>query len=135
MKPEEVRRIAILGAGVMGHGIAQIAAQAGISVTVRDIEQSFLDGAKAGINKNLGRLVERGRLKQEDLPTIIGKINMTLSLPDAVKDADVVIEAVPERMEVKHAVWSEVAQHTRLDAILATNTSSLSITEMATVVL
>ncbi|OGD56491.1 hypothetical protein A3K78_11235 [Candidatus Bathyarchaeota archaeon RBG_13_52_12] len=134
MKPEEVRRIAILGAGVMGHGIAQIAAQAGISVTVRDIEQSFLDGAKAGINKNLGRLVERGRLKQEDLPTIIGKINMTLSLPDAVKDADVVIEAVPERMEVKHAVWSEVAQHTRLDAILATNTSSLSITEMATVV-
>ena len=134
MKPEEVRRIAILGAGVMGHSIAQIAAQAGISVTVRDIEQSFLDGAKAGINKNLGRLVERGRLKQEDLLTIIGKIKMTLSLPDAVKDADVVIEAVPERMDVKHAVWSEVTQHTRPDAILATNTSSLSITEMATVV-
>jgi len=134
MKPEEIRRIAILGAGIMGHGIAQIAAQAGISVTVRDIEQSFLDGAKAGINKNLGRLIERGRLEQEDLHAILGRINMTLSLPDAVKEADVIIEAVPERMEIKHAVWGEVTQHARLDAILATNTSSLSITEMATVV-
>jgi enoyl-CoA hydratase/3-hydroxyacyl-CoA dehydrogenase len=134
MKPEGVSRIAILGAGVMGHGIAQIAAQAGISVIIRDIEQSLLDGAKAGINKNLGRLVERGSLKQEDLPVIVGRISMTLSLTDAVRDADIIIEAVPERMGVKHAVWSEVSQHTKPEAILATNTSSLSITEIAKVV-
>ncbi len=134
MKPEEVRKIAILGAGVMGHGIAQIAAQAGITVVISDVGQSFLDGAKAGIEKNLARLVERGRLKAEEVPAIMGRINMTLSLPDAVKDADVVIEAVPERMEVKHSVWGEVSQNARLDAILATNTSSLSITEMASVV-
>ncbi len=134
MKPEGVSRIAVLGAGVMGHGIAQIAAQAGISVVIRDVEQSFLDNAKAGIEKNLARLVERGRLKQEEVPAIMGRIGMTLSLPDAVRDADVVVEAVPERMEVKHSVWGEVSRNARSDAILATNTSSLSITEMSTVV-
>ena len=134
MKPEGVGRIAVLGAGVMGHGIAQIAAQAGIYVIIRDIEQSFLDGAKTGIEKNLTRLIERGRLKQEDVPAIMGRISMTLSLPDAVKDADLVVEAVPERMEVKHAVWGEVSKHTRADTIFATNTSSLSITKMAVVV-
>ncbi|MCX6649486.1 MAG: 3-hydroxyacyl-CoA dehydrogenase NAD-binding domain-containing protein [Candidatus Bathyarchaeota archaeon] len=134
MKPEGVGRITVLGVGVMGHGIAQIAAQAGISVTIRDIEQSFLDGAKTGIEKNLARLVERGRLKQEDVPAIMGRIGTTLSLPDAVRDADLVVEAVPERMEVKHAVWGEVSKHARADAILATNTSSLSITKMAVAV-
>ncbi len=134
MKPEGVTRIAVLGAGVMGHSIAQIAAQAGINVTIRDIEQSFLDGAKAGIERNFARLVERGRLKQEEVPAIMERINMTLSLPDAVKDADLVVEAVPERMEVKHAVWGEVSKHARADAILATNTSSLSITKMAVAV-
>jgi enoyl-CoA hydratase/3-hydroxyacyl-CoA dehydrogenase len=134
MKPEEVGRIAVLGAGVMGHGIAQIAAQAGITVVIRDVEQNFLDGARAGIEKNLARLVERGRLKAEDVPAIMERIGMTLSLPDAVRDADVVIEAVPESMEVKHSVWGEVSQNARPNAILATNTSSLSITEMATVV-
>ena len=134
MKPEGVTRIAVLGAGVMGHSIAQIAAQAGINVTIRDIEQSFLDGAKAGIERNLARLVERGRLKQEEVPAVMGRISMTLSLPDAVRDADLVVEAVPERMEVKHAVWGEVSKHARADAILATNTSSLSITKMAVAV-
>lgn len=131
MKPEEVTRIAVLGAGVMGHGIAQIAAQAGLQVTIRDIEQSFLDSAKAGIEKNLARLVERGRIKQEDVSLVLSRIKMTLSLPDAVREVDLVVEAVPERMEIKHAVWSEVSKHAKSDAILATNTSSLSITEMA----
>ena len=134
LKPEEVRRITVLGAGVMGHGIAQIAAQAGISVTIRDVEQRFLDSAKTGIEKNLTRLVERGRLKQEDVPSIMGRITMTLSLSDAVKDADVVVEAVPERMEIKHEVWGEVSKNARPDAVLATNTSSLSITRMAVAV-
>ena len=134
MKPEGVERIAVLGAGVMGHGIAQIAAQAGITVTIRDIEQSFLDGARAGIEKNLARLVERGRIKQEDVPAVLGRIKMTLSLPDAVRDADLVIEAIPERMEIKHAVWADVSKHAKPDTVFASNTSSLSITEMAKVV-
>jgi enoyl-CoA hydratase/3-hydroxyacyl-CoA dehydrogenase len=129
-----VKRITVLGAGVMGHSIAQIAAQAGISVTIRDVEQRFLDGAKTGIEKNLARLVERGRLKPEDSTALMGRITMTLSLPDAVKDADVVIEAVPERMEIKHQVWGEVSKHAKADAILATNTSSLSITKMSVAV-
>jgi len=129
-----VKRITVLGAGVMGHGIAQIAAQAGINVTIRDVEQRFLDGAKVGIEKNLARLVERGRLKPEDSAALMGRITMTLSLPDAIKDADVVIEAVPERMEIKHQVWGEVSKHAKADAILATNTSSLSITKMSVAV-
>jgi enoyl-CoA hydratase/3-hydroxyacyl-CoA dehydrogenase len=118
----------------MGNGIAQIAAQAGISVTMRARTQSSLDGAMAGINKNLGRLVERGRLKQEDVPAIVGRINMTLNLSDAVKDVDVIIEAVPEEMDAKRALWGEVSQQTKPGTILATNTSSLSITEIAKVV-
>jgi enoyl-CoA hydratase / 3-hydroxyacyl-CoA dehydrogenase len=134
MRPEGINRIAVLGAGVMGHSIAQIAAQADINVTIRDVEQRFLDGAKTGIEKNLARLVEKGRLKQEDAAAIMGRITMSLSLPDAVKDADVVIEAVPERMEIKHQVWGEVTKYARADAILATNTSSLSITKMAVAV-
>lgn len=134
MKLEVVEKIAVLGAGVMGHSIAQIAAQTGIKVTIRDIEQSFLDGAKAGISKNLSRLVERGRMKQEDVSSILGRITMTLSLSEAVKDADLVIEAIPERMETKHSVWSEVSKYAKPNAILASNTSSLSITEIAKVV-
>jgi enoyl-CoA hydratase/3-hydroxyacyl-CoA dehydrogenase len=134
MEHERINKIAVLGAGVMGNGIAQIAAQAGISVTMRARTQSSLDGAMAGINKNLGRLVERGRLKQEDVPAIVGRINMTLNLSDAVKDVDVIIEAVPEEMDAKRALWGEVSQQTKPGTILATNTSSLSITEIAKVV-
>jgi len=134
MEHERINKIAVLGAGVMGNGIAQIAAQAGISVTMRARTQSSLDGAMAGINKNLGRLVERGRLKQEDVPAIVGRINMTLNLSDAVKDVDVIIEAVPEEMDAKRALWGEVSQQMKPGTILATNTSSLSITEIAKVV-
>ena len=134
MEHERINKIAVLGAGVMGNGIAQIAAQAGISVTMRARTQSSLDGAMAGINKNLGRLVERGRLKQEDVPAIVGRINMTLNLSDAVKDVDFIIEAVPEEMDAKRALWGEVSPQTKPGTILATNTSSLSITEIAKVV-
>jgi enoyl-CoA hydratase/3-hydroxyacyl-CoA dehydrogenase len=134
MEHERINKIAVLGAGVMGNGIAQIAAQAGLNVTMRARTQSSLDGAMAGINKNLGRLVERGRLKLEDVPAIVGRINMTLNLSDALKDVDVIIEAVPEEMDAKRALWGEVSQQTKPGTILATNTSSLSITEIAKVV-
>ena len=118
----------------MGHSIAQIAAAAGYQVIIRDIAQEYIDKAKSGIEKNLGRQVERGRMSEEDAEKLLTKISFTLDLQDAVREADLIVEAIPERMELKKSVWSEVSRHAREDAILATNTSSLSITEIATAV-
>jgi len=131
MEFEEVERIAMLGAGVMGHSIAQVAAQSGYKVIIRDIAQEFLDKARQGVERNLRRGVDRGRVTEEDARATLGNISMTLDLAEAVKDADLVIEAVPERMDIKHSVWREVCEHAKDEAVLATNTSSLSITEMA----
>jgi enoyl-CoA hydratase/3-hydroxyacyl-CoA dehydrogenase len=127
----ETRRITVLGAGVMGNGIAQIAAVAGFDVVIRDIAQEFIDKARNGIERNLKRQVERGRMAEEDVKQIFEKISFTLVLEDAVKGADIVIEAIPERMELKKRVWAEVSSYAKEDAILATNTSSLSISEIA----
>jgi len=123
--------VAVLGAGVMGHGIAQVAAVAGYDVTVRDIAQEYLDNAEAGIKDSLGRFVSRGRMSQEDMDAALARIKYTLDLGEAVKGAQLVIEAIPERMEIKHKVWAEAAAKAPKDAILASNTSSLSITGIA----
>lgn len=131
MKADQVRKIAVLGAGVMGHGIAQIASQNNYLVIIRDIDQSLLDSAKKGIEKNLLRLSERGRIKIEEIESIQGRIATTLSLPEAISDADLVIEAIPERIEVKRQIWNEASKYAKTDAIFATNTSSLSITEIS----
>ncbi|MEE8355264.1 MAG: 3-hydroxyacyl-CoA dehydrogenase NAD-binding domain-containing protein [Candidatus Bathyarchaeia archaeon] len=127
----ETERIAVLGAGVMGHGIAQIAAAAGFDVVIRDITQEFIDKARNGVEENLKRQVDKGRLTDEDARRILGKISFTLDLEVAVREADLIIEAIPERMELKKRVWAEVSGYAREDAILATNTSSLSISEIA----
>jgi enoyl-CoA hydratase/3-hydroxyacyl-CoA dehydrogenase len=127
----ETERITVLGAGVMGHGIAQIAAAAGFQVVIRDIAQEFIDKARSGIEKNLKRQVERGRMSKEDANRTLDNISFILDLQEAVREADLIVEAIPERMELKKSVWAEVSGHAREDAILATNTSSLSITEIA----
>jgi len=126
-----VERVTVLGAGIMGHGIAQLAATAGFKVTIRDIEQPFLDGARKGIEGSLSKLVQRGRMTEKDSQEVINRITMVLDLAEAVKEADLIVEAVPEKMSIKHQVWGEVSRSAKRDAILATNTSSLSITEMA----
>jgi len=131
MGSEKVERIAVLGAGVMGHSIAQIAAGAGYDVTIRDIDQRFLDGARQMIERNLNRNVERGRMTEDAAEALMGRIKYTLDLRGAVEDADLVVEAIPENLELKKKVWGEVAASVRGDAVLATNTSSLSITEIA----
>jgi len=134
MQPEKVEKIAVLGAGIMGHGIAQIAAAAGYKVAVRDIKQEFLDNGLKGITKSLDYLVKRERITTEVKEEILGRITFTLDLKEAVGDAHLVIEAIPEKMEIKHLVWKEAAELAPGDSILASNTSSLSISEIATVV-
>ncbi|MCJ7574813.1 3-hydroxyacyl-CoA dehydrogenase NAD-binding domain-containing protein, partial [Candidatus Bathyarchaeota archaeon] len=130
----KVEKVTVLGAGVMGHGIAQLTATVGFKVTIRDIEQSFLDGARKGIEGSLSKLVQRGRMTEKDSQEVLNRITMVLDLAEAVKEADLIVEAVPEKMSIKHQVWGEVSRSAKRDAILATNTSSLSITEMAKVV-
>jgi len=127
----KVERVTVLGAGVMGHGIAQLAATAGFKVIIRDIEQPFLDGARKGIEVSLSKLVQRGRMTEKDSQEVLNRITMVIDLAEAVKEADLIVEAVPEKMSIKHQVWGEVSRNVKRDAILATNTSSLSITEMA----
>ncbi len=131
MKLEQVEKIAVLGAGVMGHGIAQIAAGVGYRVTIRDITKEFLEKAKGRIEGSLRRQVDRGRMTEEALQEVLGNISYELDLPTAVADADLIIEAIPEKLELKKQVWREVSEHAKEGAILATNTSSLSITEIA----
>jgi enoyl-CoA hydratase/3-hydroxyacyl-CoA dehydrogenase len=131
MGPEKVERIAVLGAGVMGHGIAQVAAGAGYHVTIRDITQEYLDGAKQRIEGSLKRNVERGRMTDEAADELMGRLSFTLDLKEAVGDADLVIEAIPEKLNLKRKVWSEVSKNAREDAVLATNTSSLSVSRLA----
>lgn len=126
----EVKKICVLGAGAMGSGIAQVCATAGYDVWVRDIKQEFLDRGKAAIEKNLQRAVSKGKMTEEKAKEILSRIHFTLEMEEAVKDADLVIEAVPEIMDLKKQVFSEVQQYAKPECIFASNTSGLSITEV-----
>jgi len=129
----DVKKIAVLGAGQMGNGIAHVCAQAGFDVKMRDIEQRFLDRGFETIKKNLGRSVKKGKMSQEEADAIVGRITGVLSLEEAVNDADLVIEAIPEVVQLKLDTWKEVDKLAPDHAILASNTSSISITQMAAV--
>ena len=126
----EIKRIAVLGAGQMGNGIAQVCAQAGYEVTMRDIDQKFIDKGIATIKKNLERGLKKGRITQEEIDGVLGRITGILDLGEAVKDADLVIEAIPEIVKLKLDTWSEVDGAAPEGAILASNTSSISITQI-----
>ncbi|MGY5878651.1 MAG: 3-hydroxyacyl-CoA dehydrogenase NAD-binding domain-containing protein [Candidatus Thorarchaeota archaeon] len=129
----EIKKIAVLGAGQMGNGIAQVCAQAGYEVTMRDIDQKFIDKGMATIKKNLERGLKKGKITQEEVDAVLGRIKGILDLSEAVKDADLVIEAIPEIVKLKLDTWKEVDGAAPEGAILASNTSSISITQMAAV--
>jgi 3-hydroxybutyryl-CoA dehydrogenase len=129
----EIKKIAVLGAGQMGNGIAHVCAQAGYEVKMRDIEQKFIDNGMATIKKNLDRSVSKGKASQEEADIIMGRIKGVLDLKVAVKDADLVIEAIPEIVKLKLDTWKAVDAAAPEHAILASNTSSISITQMAAV--
>jgi len=132
MQATDVSRITVLGAGSMGHGIAELAAMAGYDVTVRDIEDDLVQDGIDQIEWSLNKLEEKGNL-DEAAADVLARVDGTTDLADAVADADFVIEAVPERMDLKKQTFGDVDEHAPEDAIIASNTSGLSITEMASV--
>ncbi|KYH38298.1 MAG: 3-hydroxybutyryl-CoA dehydrogenase [Candidatus Hecatellales archaeon B24] len=128
---EQIRKVCVVGAGVMGSGITQVFAQAGYSVVMVDVAEEFIQKGMASIKANLERSVAKGRMSKEDAEAVLGRIKTTLNLEEAGKEADFVVEAVVERMDVKREVFSRLDKACESHVILASNTSTLSITEMA----
>lgn len=126
-------QIAVLGAGSMGHGIAQVSAMAGHDVILRDIEEEFVEDGIEGIRTNLQGGVDRDKVTEDEMQTALDRISGTTDLESAVADADLVIEAVPEDMDLKKDVFSDVEAATGEETIIASNTSSMSVTEMGSV--
>ncbi len=126
----EVKKIAVLGAGLMGHGICQVAVQSGFEVWLRDVEQRFVDNGMEMIRKSLARFESKGQLTKDQVNEILGRIHPTLNIEEAVKNADLIIEAVPEKTEIKNPVFQETDKCAPSHAIIASNTSSISITQL-----
>ena len=127
-----IQKIMVIGAGQMGSGIAQVCAQAGFDVKLNDIKQEFFERGISVITKNLSRDVEKGRKTEEQKQAILSRITMSLELQDAA-DVDIVIEAAVEKMEIKQSIFKQLDEIAPKHAILATNTSSLPITEIGAV--
>ena len=133
MRPSDIKKICVLGAGTMGAGIAQRAAQSGFQVSMRDIKDEFVQGGLDRIRSTLEEGVKRRKVTQEQMDAIIAAVHGTTDMAEAVDGAGLVIEAIFEDMAVKREVFAEVDRHAAPDTIIVSNTSSLSITEMAKV--
>lgn len=127
----EIKNITVLGSGIMGHGIAQVSAMSGYNVVLRDIEQRFLDKAMEKIKWSLDKLVSKEKISQSQAEQIYSRIKPVIDLKEAVKDCQLVIEAVPEIMDLKRKVYDELDKVASNDVIFASNTSTLPITEIA----
>jgi enoyl-CoA hydratase/3-hydroxyacyl-CoA dehydrogenase len=132
MKLDDVKKIAVIGSGAMGNGIAQVCAMAGLKAVMVDIKQEFIDKGMATVNKSLDFLVNKGKLTAEKKAEVLGNLSTSLSNAEAVKDAQVIIEAVPEIMDLKKKVCAEISAAAPADALIASNTSTMSISEIAT---
>ena len=129
---ESPGKVAVLGAGLMGHGIAQIASQVGgYEVSILDVEQRFLDGGMKMIRDSVGKFVERGKLSKEQGEAALGRIRPTLDLSEAVRGSALVIEAATEDPKLKLDLYRRIAELVGKDTIVASNTSSISITLLA----
>ncbi|NYF23465.1 3-hydroxybutyryl-CoA dehydrogenase [Sporosarcina sp. JAI121] len=126
----EIKKIMVIGAGQMGGGIAQVCAQAGFDVKLNDIKEESYAKGLAVITKNLSRNVEKGRMTEDEKSAVLGRITKSLDLQDA-SDADIVIEAAVENMDIKKSIFAKLDEIAPQHAILASNTSSLPITEIA----
>jgi 3-hydroxybutyryl-CoA dehydrogenase len=126
----EIKKVGVLGCGLMGHGITQVSAQAGYDVVVREVDQETLDRGRGKIEKQLGRAVEKGRMEQSDADALVGRIQGTLDYDD-LSDCDLVIEAIDEDLGKKLEMWRELDAIVKEDAVCATNTSSLAVVDQA----
>ncbi|MFT4945271.1 MAG: enoyl-CoA hydratase/3-hydroxyacyl-CoA dehydrogenase, partial [Halovenus sp.] len=133
MDTDDIEQITVLGAGTMGHGIAEVAALAGYDVTLRDINDEFVQSGYDDIKWSLEKLAEKEQITGDEREATVDRITPLVDIAEAVGDADVVVEAVPEKMDIKKDVYTEVEEHAPERAIFATNTSSLSITDLSEV--
>jgi len=133
MKAADIKTITVVGSGDMGHGIAEVAAMAGYKVNMYDIKQEFVDKGLGKINDSLTKQVTKQKMTQEAMDKIMGLLSGFTVLKDALKDADFMIEAAPEIMELKQKIFKECDEFAPKHAILATNTSNMSITKIASV--
>lgn len=125
-----IQKVMVIGAGQMGGGIAQVCAQAGFTVKLNDIKEESYQKGLAVITKNLARSVEKGRMTEDEKEAVLGRIEKSLDLQDAA-DVDIIIEAAVENMAIKKSIFAQLDGIAHADAILASNTSSLPITEIA----
>src|SRR5512142_2448688 len=125
MKAEDVKTIAMIGAGDMGHGIAACCLMGGYKVILRDIEQKYVDKGMAGITASFNKFKEKGKMTQEAYDSALGRLVPMVDLQAAVNDADFIIEAVPEQLELKKSVSADLDKYAPAHAILATNTSNI----------
>lgn len=133
MQASDIKTAAVLGAGTMGHGIAQVLAMAGIKTRLFDVAPDAVDAGLAKIQANLDKGVTRGKVEQEARAQALEALSGASELSAAVEGAEVVIEAAPERMDLKQSIFADLSEFCAPDALLATNTSSLSITEIGQV--
>jgi 3-hydroxybutyryl-CoA dehydrogenase len=127
----EIQSVVVVGSGTMGHGIAQVCAHAGLRVTMTDVSEAVAARGKDQIGKGVDRMVQKGRLAAEDKERILSAITLSTDPVAASEGADLVVEAVPERMDLKLDLVRRVSERAPANAIVATNTSSLSVTEIA----
>ena len=133
MEAEDIKIISVFGAGTMGHGIAQIMAQQGYKVLLGDVRQELLDTALERVKRSLQKLAEKGKIGQDEVEGTLAMITGTIDIKELVKDADFVIEAIPEKLDAKKGLFKQLDEVCREETIFATNTSTLSITELASV--
>ncbi|AHG03919.1 3-hydroxyacyl-CoA dehydrogenase [Halobacterium sp. DL1] len=131
MDVDDIETVAVLGAGNMGHGIAEVAALAGFDVHLRDINEEFVQNGYDQIEWSLGKLAEKEQIGEEDADAALDRVTAYVDFEEAVQDVDFVVEAVPEKMEIKQDVYEELEEYAPEDAVFATNTSSLSITDLS----
>ncbi|MFQ5940827.1 MAG: 3-hydroxyacyl-CoA dehydrogenase family protein [Nitrososphaerales archaeon] len=128
-----IRKITVVGSGVMGHGIAQVSAMAGYDVALRDVDQNFLDKAMEKIGWSLNKLVQKNKISSEESEKIIGRIETYVDLKESLNNSDLIIEAVPEDMNLKKKVYADLDKLASSNTVFASNTSTLPITELSEV--
>ena len=126
----KIKRVGVLGCGLMGSGIAQVSAQSGYDTVVVEVEQKFLDKGLAGIDKSLSKFVEKGKLSAEDKKSCVARLRGSVSLKD-LADCDIIVEAITENPKIKKETYTAIDSIVKKDAIFASNTSSLTITELS----